>query len=171
MLRSQRYCEAVAANTQTTKMDSKLVLLPAAVLLVLALVPAGVTGIKCHVCSTPQEGKCGDPFFFPDKPDDPKTTEFIKECPADTAERKHFCRKIVQNVRGDERVIRSCGWEEHAPGKECYSTILEEYNTFVCACRNDGEGESDDKPCNNANGMQMSMMGAVSTLVLAYLLQ
>ena len=34
-------CNPLAANTQTTKMDSKLVLLPAAVLLVLALVPAG----------------------------------------------------------------------------------------------------------------------------------
>lgn len=152
-------------------MDSKLVLLPAAVLLVLAFVPADVTGIKCHVCNTPQNGTCGDPFFYEDRPDVPKTTKFIQECPADTADRKHFCRKIVQNVRGEERVIRSCGWEQHAPGKECYSTILEEYNTYVCACKNDGPGEGDDKPCNNANGLQMSVLGAVSTLVLAYLLQ
>lgn len=30
-------------------------------------------------------------------------------------------------VRGDERVIRSCGYEKYK--KDCYKTVLEEYNT------------------------------------------
>merc|ERR1712012_417958 len=34
-------------------------------------------------------------------------------CPAVPDDGKqYFCRKIYQNVRGDERVIRSCGWIE-----------------------------------------------------------
>jgi hypothetical protein len=45
-------------------------------------------------------------------------------------------------VRGDERVIRSCGWEKHEKG-DCYSTVLEEYNTYVCACYEEG--------CNSAS--------------------
>ena len=47
-------------------------------------------------------------------------------------------------VRGDVRVIRGCGyikdekWEE----RDCYTTVLEEYNTEVCSCYDDG--------CNSA---------------------
>ncbi len=36
-------------------------------------------------------------------------------------------------VRDDVRVIRSCGWIEHK--NECYTTVLEEYNTYVCTCK------------------------------------
>ena len=45
-------------------------------------------------------------------------------------------------VRGDERVIRSCGWERDDKRK-CYATVLEEYNTYVCQCDEDG--------CNSAS--------------------
>ena len=49
-------------------------------------------------------------------------------------------------VRGDTRVIRGCGYETEGDKKtdsNCYTTVLEEYNTEVCACNTDG--------CNSAS--------------------
>merc|ERR1712131_157329 len=89
--------------------------------------------------------------------DQPKTREFIQECPNDGKE--YFCRKIYQNVRGDERVIRSCGWEKNEKS-DCYATVLEEYNTYVCQCNTD--------ECNSAS---LSSLAVFSTLLMAYLMQ
>ena len=33
--------------------------------------------------------------------------------------------------------MRSCGWEEDKVERECYTTVLEEYNTEVCSCDNE----------------------------------
>lgn len=138
-------------------MDSKLIL-PASILLFLTLIPAG-TGLKCHQCSSYTDVNCDDPFYFEDTPDQPKTEEYLKECPSD--DKEYFCRKIYQNVRGDERVIRSCGWEKNE--KECYATVLEEYNTYVCQCDTDG--------CNGASMFSISSMAVASALVLAAVMQ
>jgi len=132
-------------------MDSKLLFPLATAFLVLCLVETG-SSIKCHQCN---------PFYYEDSPDKPKTMEFLQDCPADTADRTYFCRKIYQNVRGDERVIRGCGYEEDPKGRECYTTVLEEYNTEVCACKDDG--------CNSATGFSLSA-ALVSAVGLAYLL-
>jgi len=139
-------------------MDSKLFLPAASMLILLALVPAG-TGLKCHQCSSYTDAECADPFYYPDKPNVPKTTKFLQECPNDGKE--YFCRKIYQSVRGDERVIRSCGWEKHEKG-DCYSTVLEEYNTYVCACTEEG--------CNSASMWSLSSMAVCSALLLSYLM-
>ena len=53
-------------------------------------------------------------------------------------------------VRGDERIIRSCGFEVYK--KDCYKTVLEEYNTYVCQCDTDG--------CNGASGLATSTAAA-----------
>merc|ERR1712238_584000 len=53
---------------------------------VLAFVHSG-EAIKCHQCTSYTEAGCGDPF----------DGDFSKDCPADTAEKIHFCRKIFQN--------------------------------------------------------------------------
>jgi len=149
-------------------MDSKLTLiLPVLGLILLALVPSGNAVIKCHVCNSKSDGECGDPFFHEDSPNKPKTNEFIQEC----AKEATFCRKITQTVRDDSRVIRSCGFEKHEEGRECYSTVLEEYNTYVCACSNTAEQNEAGLPCNTATGLQLSLVGLVSTLVLARLVQ
>jgi len=149
-------------------MDSKLTLiLPVLGLILLALVPSGNAVIKCHVCNSKSDGECGDPFFHEDNPDTPKTSKFVQECASDAT----FCRKITQTVRDDSRVIRSCGTEEHEEGRECYSTVLEEYNTYVCACKNTPEQIAAGTPCNTATGLQLSLVGLVSTLVLARLVQ
>merc|ERR1711892_247068 len=46
-------------------------------------------------------------------------------------------------IRDDDRVIRSCGWIPDDKGRDCYTTVFEEYNTLVCACKEEG--------CNGAN--------------------
>merc|ERR1712168_1043411 len=140
-------------------MDSKLVI-SASLLVILAILPTG-SGIQCHVCNSYEDAKCGDPFFFEGNKDQPKTREFIQTCPTGDG-RDYFCRKIYQNVRGDERVIRSCGWEKNNKS-ECYATVLEEYNTYVCQCF--------ENECNSASMFSISSLAVVSTLLMAYLMQ
>merc|ERR1711936_660090 len=125
-----------------TAMNSKLVTSAATLLLLLCLVETG-SGIKCHQCNSYDEYHCGDPFYYADTPDQPKTDKFLKDCPNDGKD--YFCRKIFQNEKD----------------RECYTTVLEEYNTEVCSCSEDG--------CNSASMSQLSaaVMSAVS---LAYLL-
>ena len=53
------------------------------------------SGIKCHQCNSYDEYHCGDPFYYADTPDQPKTDKFLKDCPNDGKE--YFCRKIFQN--------------------------------------------------------------------------
>lgn len=138
-------------------MDPKL-LVSASLLVLLAVLPTG-SGIKCHQCSSHINAQCADPFFHEENPGVPKTSEFLKDCPKDGKD--YYCRKIYQNVRGQERVIRSCGWENQT--KDCYSTVLEEYNTYVCKCDSDG--------CNSGTMFSISSLAVLSTLALAYLLQ
>jgi len=149
---------AVRTATQHYNMVSKLAF-SAAALLLLCLVETG-SGIKCHQCNSYTEAECVDPFFHPDTPDKPKTDKFLMECPNNGKE--HFCRKIYQNVRDDVRVIRSCGWERDEKGRDCYTTVLEEYNTVVCQCDADG--------CNSANTYKLSLVSAMCAVVLAYLI-
>merc|ERR1712203_434626 len=104
--------------------------------------------------------QCGDPFFNEDTGLPRSGDEFLVTCPADDG-KEYFCRKIYQNVRGDERIIRGCGYEEDPKGRDCYTTVLEEYNTEVCACKEDG--------CNSATGFSLSA-ALVSAVGLAYLL-
>jgi len=141
-------------------MDSKL-LFPAAIFLVLCLVESG-SSIKCHQCNSYGDFHCADPFYYPDdETKQPKTEEFLKDCPDDGND--YFCRKIYQNVRGDVRIIRGCGYikEEREEQRECYTTVLEEYNTEVCSCYEDG--------CNSASMFQVSA-AVMSAVGLAYLL-
>ena len=55
------------------------------------------SSIKCHQCNSYDSFHCQDPFYYEDSPDKPKTMEFLQDCPADTADRTYFCRKIYQN--------------------------------------------------------------------------
>eukprot|EP00092_Neocalanus_flemingeri_P021356 GFUD01023149.1.p1 GENE.GFUD01023149.1~~GFUD01023149.1.p1 ORF type:complete len:143 (-),score=9.51 GFUD01023149.1:1892-2320(-) len=142
-------------------MDSKLVF-PAALLVLLCLIDTGSSVIQCHQCNSYEQAHCGDPFYHVDDVEKkPKTTDFLKDCPDDGEE--YFCRKIYQNVRGDERVIRSCGYIKDERERDCYTTVLEEYNTLVCQCTTDG--------CNSASMYKVSTVAVVSAVLLAYLIQ
>merc|ERR1712134_190621 len=117
-------------------MYSKLITSAATILLLLCLVETG-SGLKCHQCNSYDNYHCGDPFYYPDSPEKPKTEKFLKDCPDD--QEYTLCRKIYQKVRGDVRIIRGCG-----------------YNPEVCSCKEDG--------CNSASMYQLSaaLMSAVS---------
>jgi len=141
-------------------MDSKLVF-PAALLLLLCLIDTG-SSLQCHQCNSYTDAHCADPFYHLDDADKkPKTDEFLQDCPNDGKE--YFCRKIYQNVRGDERVIRSCGYiKDDRQDRTCYTTVLEEYNTLVCQCTEEG--------CNSASMYKMSTVAVLSAVLLAYLI-
>merc|ERR1711887_466213 len=142
-----------AADQQQLKMDSKLVF-PLTLLLLATIIDSG-SGLNCYQCNSYEDALCADPFFHYDDNGE-------EACPADTADKEHFCRKIYQNVRGDERVIRSRGWIKDERERECYSTVLEEYNTDVCACKEDG--------CNSATTSSISVIAVLSTMALGYLI-
>merc|ERR1712083_1092228 len=155
------------------KMDSKLVF-PLTILLLATLIHSGSgqeaekkkEPLKYYQCNSYEDALCADPFFHDELGQDGEQLaksgdDFLDECPNDGKEYK-FCRKIYQNVRGDERVIRSCGWIPDAKGRTCYSTVLEEYNTEVCACEGDG--------CNTAATSSISVIAVLSTMALGYLL-
>jgi len=158
----------------TRTMDSRLVL-PAVLLVLCSLVDTG-SGIECYQCNSYEDALCGDPFKFEDGKKEVKSGEdYLKPCEIPEGVNQTtqmFCRKLYQNVRSDVRVIRSCGWihdeksKHHLgdeAGRDCYTTVLEEYNTEVCECY-------DDK-CNSATMSSMSVTVAIlSSVVLGYLI-
>jgi len=107
---------------------------------------------------------CADPFFFEESNGvkTVKNPDFLQECPND-GKNYTMCRKIYQYVRDEERVIRSCGYEEDKdPERECYMTVLEEYNTYVCRCREDG--------CNAATPISISIASVMAAISLKMIL-
>ena len=142
------------------KTSCRMISKTSAPLFLLGLLPLSLA-LQCHQCTSFTDTQCGDPFHYEparagDKPV-PKTMEYLKNCPSD-GKNYTICRKIYQNVRGDVRIIRSCGYEEYK--NDCYKTVLEEYNTYVCQCFEDG--------CNGApRGTAASSLAA--TLAMAVL--
>ena len=57
------------------------------------------------------------------------------------------------------RIIRSCGYEKYK--SDCYKTVLEEYNTLVCQCFEDG--------CNSApHSAAASVFALLGAAVIAW---
>jgi len=160
----------------SNKMDSKLVF-PAALLVLFCLIDAGLsdtdesnvlrgtgeksTPLKCYQCNSYKDAHCADPFYHDDDPDQKRAKDPKMLKPCENGET--FCRKIYQNVRGDERVIRSCGSVRDEKERDCYTTVLEEYNTLVCQCDN-------EDGCNSGNMFKVSSLAVLSAVLLAYLI-
>ena len=145
----------------SNRMDSKLVY--PAVFLLFCLIHSG-SSLRCYMCNTFNNESCGDPFFVQDDYEykTAKEGSLLKECPSDIDQ--PFCRKIYQNVRGEVRVIRGCGSVRDEKERDCYTTVLEEYNTKVCQCDN-------DDGCNSGNMFRVSILAIVSATLLAYIIQ
>jgi len=148
---------------------------PAALLLLFCLVDSGA-GLKCYQCNSYEHALCADPFHFDDTGEAKSGNEFLLDCPKnepatdDKPAKNYFCRKIYQNVRGDERVIRSCGYVEDERKRACYTTVLEEYNTVVCACGGNPKRPDEKDGCNSAYTSSISVMAILSSVVLGYLI-
>jgi len=141
-------------------MNPKLVF-SAALSLLLCFLHTG-EAFSCHTCTTYDnpESECNDPFFKDSEGHEKENIQYQSTCDDPKA---YFCRKIYQNVRGDERIIRSCGFEHYKVNESnCYKTVLEEYNTLVCQCF--------EENCNSSNVLRMSMMGVMVAGILAVLL-
>merc|ERR1712141_280657 len=80
-------------------------------IVLLAVISTG-EAIQCYTCTSYTHTQCGDPFFNEDTGLPRSGDEFLVTCPADDG-KEYFCRKIYQNVRGDERIIRGCGYEKY----------------------------------------------------------
>jgi len=111
--------------------------------------------------------KCDDEFgVMADSGELIHHEDFQMDCDSEEAKKKQgipgdvkatMCRKIYQDVRGDVRVIRGCAWEEYkrvgaekSKKVDCYKTVMEEYNTYVCTCTDDY--------CNGAKMTQVSVV-------------
>ena len=116
-------------------------------------------GIKCYECNSAEDPDCMDPFV--DEPindgEKPKVKDaakgFLNDCPAEA----NLCRKTDQYVRGEASVIRSCATEEYK--NECYKTVLEEYNTLSCTCKED---ECNHAPASLASLATIALMAFVA---------
>ena len=54
--------------------------------------------MQCHQCSSYEEAKCADPFFYMNGDEKKiKTNEFLKDCPTTDGVEYTMCRKIYQN--------------------------------------------------------------------------
>ena len=149
-----------AAQNNFNKIGSKS-FYPVALLLLFCLIRAS-SPLQCFVCDSYIDAHCGDPFYHEDDYEynnkRPKDPSLLRPCPPDS-----FCRKIYQNVRGEERVIRSCGSVPDETDRDCYTTVHEEYNTLVCQCDN-------EDGCNSGNMFQVSSITILSAILLAYLI-
>merc|ERR1712026_662310 len=123
--------------------------------LILAVTVSLGNALQCHVCNsnddlTPDCNKYNDDGSF--------AGNYQTPC----AEGETYCRKIYQMIRDEESVIRTCGKEEDTKDRDCYTTVLEEYNTEVCSCQED--------LCNSATSVSAASVAAsVLTAALAHL--
>lgn len=118
-------------------MRDSLTLLAALAVLGLAGLWAPAHSIKCYVCQSKVDPKCGDPFDNLTLP----LTDCDAYARADTKSR--FCRKLRQKVNGEWRTIRDCGYlnlegpKEHelAAVETSHCTIkYGNYDIFVESC-------------------------------------
>merc|ERR1712142_628758 len=150
-----------AAQNNSNKMGSKS-FYPVALLLLFCLIHAS-SPLQCFVCDLYDDAYCGDPFYHEDDYEykRPKDPSLLKHCPPDID--WPFCKKMDQYNSGDERVIRSCGSVGNEREHDCYTTVLEGYNTKVCEFYDDG--------CNSGNMFQVSTLAIVSAILMAFLKQ
>lgn len=111
-------------------------------LLILAIAPFG-SAIKCYQCRSLTEPSCATdlPTKEPDENHwahkyivdcdiNPNTTNLEDSVKANA--KSTFCRKQYQEIEGQVRIIRSCGFVKG--DRACYSTANPPTKTFVCQC-------------------------------------
>ncbi|XP_017782658.1 PREDICTED: uncharacterized protein LOC108566997 [Nicrophorus vespilloides] len=114
--------------------------------------------LDCYECNSHNDTRCSQ---------DTLPDEMVKSCPKETKEGKPYilCRKIKQiidfEVNGlppDNRVIRSCGWDDSTYKNRCYHRSGFGGRQEVCACEGD--------KCNSSSSLLGSATLLMSLLAL-----
>lgn len=112
---------------------------------VLAIAVRSGDAIKCYVCNSGADydnEKCKEPESFP---------ELIRDCNALPEDVGHvhgnytYCRKFVQDVEGDFRIVRSCATAGRV-GRCIDRTGTAKIKLQYCECVN----ADPDQPCNRS---------------------
>lgn len=110
--------------------------------------------IKCWKCNSETNNFCEQ---VPSGPVTNDTSipsclaDLYVECPNDGL--TYFCRKQIQTIKDQKRVIRGCGFDKG--DLPCYMTKTPQVSTHVCQCFEDG--------CNGAPSLTASL-GLFTTL-------
>lgn len=103
-----------------------------------------IDSIYCWQCNSAKDRFCSDvPSEIPEKKEDLDDCfkKMYRECKSENDKLNYtFCRKQVQTIDEETRIIRACGYVR-AP-QDCYWTKNPPSSTYVCQC--DGDG------CNHA---------------------
>merc|ERR1712130_637582 len=151
--------KSVSLATSLFNMYSRMVIF-AGLLVLLYLVDSGSSQspLYCYQCNSYDDINFADPFYYEEEAHKrpwermPKDPTLLKPC----EEQATMCRKIVTNVRGEERIIRACGWVQDREDRPCYRTVLGEYDALICSCNEAG--------CNGATGYSISFIPAMPVL-------
>lgn len=113
--------------------------------------------IKCWVCRSDSDPKCGDPFDNSTMP----ITDCIQEpdLPHIPHVRPTMCRKIRQKVHGEWRYFRSCAYlgEPGIEGDERFCLMRTgTYNIFMEYCT-----------CNTKDGCNSAPLAVISLTLIA----
>jgi len=138
-------------------------------ILVLALATT-TSGIKCFSCNSHYDRNCADPFnnytselVNCDQEDHRMTHLALRD--DNTRHSANICRKTVQIVQDEMRIIRSCGWIPNPEGleeRECFTrTGTHSVMVYHCVCHEDG--------CNGGQGLTLTASLLLSCLLLRYL--
>ncbi|XP_015906755.1 UPAR/Ly6 domain-containing protein crok-like [Parasteatoda tepidariorum] len=97
--------------------------------------------LHCWECNSKHDPNCGHPFK--------RHTVALTDCsqrfiPHNMSIGATICRKITQKVRGEERIIRSCGFYNPEDAGTCISRAGT-HMVFMHYCQCEGDG------CNNSN--------------------
>jgi len=115
------------------------------VFLLLAVYCSTSSAIKCYQCRSLTEPACATdlPTTVPDN--NHWAHKYIVDCDVNPNithlelsvkpnAKSTFCRKQYQEIEGEVRIIRSCGFVKG--DRACYSTANPPTKTFVCQCDN-----------------------------------
>jgi len=138
--------------------------------LVLLSMATSTLGIKCFSCNSHYDRNCADPFnnytselVNCDQEDHRMTHLALRD--DNTRHSANICRKTVQIVQDEMRIIRSCGWlpnPDSLKDRDCFTrTGTHSVMVYHCVCHEDG--------CNTALGLSLSASLLFSSVLLRYL--
>ncbi|UXI15258.1 calmodulin-lysine N-methyltransferase-like [Sarcoptes scabiei] len=106
----------------------------------ISLLLPNVDAIQCWQCNSAIDKFCEDvpsgPMEEPEQLHD-CYKKMYKECVAEDEKHNYtFCRKQVQTIDKETRIIRACGFIKAS--QDCYWTKNPPASTLVCQCEGDG---------------------------------